>query len=256
MTSYKCECSATVPAGKNRCPACKAWVWRSATAKDESIAYDEILSADDFRIKTGLIDECLGGGVVIGDVILVGGTPGAGKSTLLLQTSEILAAQGEVNYIAAEEDLKAIKARGVRLGISGANLRFIPAMGGVADIGELLMTRKPKTIILDSLDGLVGHDHDSEIKTLEVIKKYTVMLQSVAIVISQVNKDEDFTGLMAKQHAVDVLLKMYPNEDVRTENGEPVRVLETIKNRHGRAYVEQHYEMGERGLDEINRVEE
>lgn len=242
-----------IPEGKHRCPKCRSWIWGAATASDETVAFEDIVSADDFRIQTGLIDECLGGGIVVGDVILIGGLPGAGKSTLLLQLSEIMGRAGEVLYIASEEDLKAIRARGNRLGIlPKGRLRFIPAMGGVADIGAILMTRKPKGIIIDSLDSLAGHDHDSEIKTLEIIKKYAVMLQAVAIVVSQVNKDADFTGLMAKQHAVDVLLTMMPDDDETSENGERIRIVETQKNRHGKAFVIQQFEMAEKGLVRVS----
>ena len=255
MTSHTvCKnlgCDAKIPAGKLRCPSCKCWVWvdEALTDGDGSVMYEDIASAEIHRISVGIMNDCFCGGIVRSDVALIAGLPGAGKSTLLLQTAESFCDVGTCMYIAAEEDLKAIKARGIRLGIeTRKRLRFIPAIGGVADIGELLMKHKPNAIILDSLDGLVSHDLDAEVKALEIIKKYCVTLQAPAIVISQVNKDSDYSGLMAKQHAVDVLLTLMPDEDLRTENKEPVRLLETIKNRNGRAFVRTWLQMTSTGL--------
>ena len=48
----------------------------------------EIITREMPRVSTGLseFDRVLGGGLVTGEVILIGGDPGVGKSTLLLQT--------------------------------------------------------------------------------------------------------------------------------------------------------------------------
>lgn len=255
MTSHTaCKnlgCDGRIPVGKLRCPSCKCWVWSAEDEKDGdgSVLYEDIASADIHRISVGIMNDCFCGGIVRSDIALIAGLPGAGKSTLLLQIAQSFCEVGECMYIAAEEDLQAIKARGIRLGITTrGRLRFIPAIGGVTDIGELLMKHKPKAIILDSLDGLTSHDLDAEVKALEIIKKYCVSLQAPAIVISQVNKDADYSGLMAKQHAVDVLLTLMPDEDLRTENQEPVRLLETVKNRNGRAFVRTWLQMTATGL--------
>ncbi len=183
------------------------------------------------------------------DLILLGGPPGCGKSTLVLQIAEVFCAQGECMYVAAEEDVKAIKARGVRLGIdTHRRLRFVPAMGGVANFGELLMRRRPQFIITDSIDALTGRDHEAELAMLDIMKKYAVELQAPFIVTSQVNKDGDYSGLMAKQHAVDVLLTFSTDDESRTESGEALRILETLKNRSGKAFTESFYEMTAKGL--------
>jgi predicted ATP-dependent serine protease len=152
-------------------------------------------------------------------------------------------------YVAAEEDVKAIKARGERLGINTRRrLRFVPAMGGVANFGELLMRRRPQFIITDSLDALTGRDHEAELAILDIMKKYAVELQAPFIVTSQVNKDGDYSGLMAKQHAVDVLLTFSTDDEERTGSGEALRVLETLKNRSGKAFTESFFEMTAKGL--------
>lgn len=245
-------CTHELPKDKFRCVSCGMWTPENdsgVNAGNGAVLFEDIQTEDLKRYKTGLLDDCLGGGIVVSMIALIAGTPGAGKSTLLLQVAEALCAYGLVIYIATEEDIKIIKMRGVRLKIKPrGKLMLIAAMGGVADIGALLMQHKPCAIILDSLDSLVGHDHEAEIKALEIIKKYAVSLQAVAIVISQVNKDADFTGLMGKQHAVDALLTLMPEDDLKGENGDAIRVAEVLKNRNGKAFISTMFEMTETGL--------
>lgn len=243
------RCEKKLPDGAHQCRNCKAWNWGQAFKVDESVLFEDVVSSDEDRIKTVFLDDNLGGGLVRTDVILLGGTPGAGKSTLLLQVADIFCAEGECVYVAGEEALKAIKARGVRLGIAPRRrLRLVNAMGGVADIGEVLANHKPAGVIIDSINALVGQDHEAEIKCLEVLKKYAVLLNSPVLVISQVNKDGDYSGLMAKQHAVDCLLTLMPDDDIETAGGERLRVVETLKNRSGPAFVRSFFEMTARGL--------
>lgn len=253
MATIKCYfCAAPLKPNMHRCHECKTWNWTQAAFKpgdDGSVLFEDVRSAEENRITTGLIDENVGGGLVDHAVILIGGLPGAGKSTMLLQLAgSFCQLKRPTMYIAAEEGLEAIKARGDRLGINTRGLlRFIPALGGIADIGGLLLHYKPGAIILDSLDGLVGHDSAQEIKCLEVLTKYAVGLKAPCLVVSQVNKDADYSGLMAKQHAVDCLLTMMPDESIKIGD-EPVRCIETLKNRHGRAFVRSFFEMTAAGL--------
>ena len=114
-------------------------------------------------------------------------------------------------------------------------------MGG-ADIGEDLIACKPAGFIVDSGNAVAGGDLNAEIRLLEVLKKFCVRLQAPALVISQVNAENDFSGLMAKRHAVDVLLRLTRGED-------ELRVLESNdKNRNGPTGIETALEMTEKGL--------
>jgi DNA repair protein RadA/Sms len=251
-------CGGKIAEGKYRCTSCGHWQFSHEYSSDGyhdeindgSVLFEDIQSSAIDRVSIGLLDDCLDGGLVRSDVVLIGGGPGAGKSTLMLQTAEAFCAYGETLYIAAEEDIKTIKARGERLGIkTHRQLRFLPALSGVANIGALLMARRPKFIIADSIDALSGNNDAEEILILTIIKKYCVELQAPAIIISQVNKGGDYAGLKEKQHAVDVLLTFDVDEDgERNDIGELPRVLETIKNRSGRAYRQSYFEMTGQGL--------
>lgn len=221
---------------------------------DGSVLLEDIDDAAIERVSIGLLDACLDGGIVRSDVILIGGGPGAGKSTLMLQTAAEFCKHGPCMYISAEEDVKAIKMRAKRLAVqTQRRLRLLPALSGVANIGAMLMAHRPKFIIADSLDALSGHNDDEEVMILTILKKYCVELQAPALVISQVNKAGDYGGLKAKQHAVDVLLTFDADPVERSapdDDGveEFIRVMETIKNRSGRAGIQQLFEMTKLGL--------
>jgi DNA repair protein RadA/Sms len=259
-------CGGRIPDGKTKCPTCGHWQFGDVSTtdggvpiphdikSDGSVLLEDISEAEIVRVDAGLLNTCLDGGLVRSDVVLIGGGPGAGKSTLMLQVAAELCNHGHVMYISAEEDVRAIKLRAKRLGVkTRRRLRLLPALSGVANIGAMLIGHRPNFIIADSLDSLSGRNADEEIVILTVIKKYCVELQAPALIISQINKAGDYAGLKAKQHAVDVLLtfdadtveKSEPDED---GNQEFIRIMQTIKNRSGRAGIEQLYEMTGLGL--------
>lgn len=238
------QCDYKIPLGKAKCPSCGHWNngLDPSCPNDESILLSEVKSAEDNRIKTGDWDYCFGGGIVRTSVTLLGGEPGAGKSTMLLQ---LLAAvhthtERESMYIATEEALPEIKLRADRLGIKSP-IRMVPAMSGVANIGIILETRKPIAIILDSLQGMIGVDDNAGVELLSTLKKFATTLEAPVIVISHVNKQGDYAGLMTYQHAVDALMTLSSDED-------GLRTLEVMKNRNGRAFIESNFEMTAEGL--------
>lgn len=250
-------CHHKYPGEKNRCPSCGHWSFTADVGPgnhdvktDGSVLFEDIDEAAIERLSTGIIDDCLGGGIIRTDVILIGGGPGAGKSTLVLQICEAFCKHGTVMYVAAEEDVKAIKLRGKRLDIkTHRRLRLLPALSGVANVGAMLWAHRPNFIIMDSIDSLSGRNADEEIVILTILKKFCVELQAPAIVISQINKAGDYAGLKAKQHAVDVLVTFDADPVERDpEGGDYIRIMETIKNRSGRAGVRQFFCMTPSGL--------
>ena len=113
-TIYVCQsCGSEEPRWFGRCPACEAWnslveevrkkeprrpsraSGAAAPAPAGAPADLGLMNASPLgRIETGLgeFDRVLGGGIVPGEVALLGGDPGIGKSTLLLQVAASLVA--------------------------------------------------------------------------------------------------------------------------------------------------------------------
>ena len=99
---YTCtECGGSSPKWQGQCPGCSAWNTLvetlaeaeprnrfSAAGKSATLQLlSEVRAKHTQPLPTGIgeFDRVLGGGLVAGQVVLIGGDPGVGKSTLLLQ---------------------------------------------------------------------------------------------------------------------------------------------------------------------------
>lgn len=207
------------------------------------------------RIQTGIVDHCFGGGIARTSVALLGGDPGAGKTTLCLQLSDVFASKfgKEVLYIANEQHAPELKETAERLRLKCPNkIRIVKAMGGVShDIGSLLLHYSPCLTILDSVTKWSGEDMNEAVIICQRLKDYTVRLNAPTIVINQVTKSGDHSGLNKMQHAVDSTMLF----DVLGENPEDPRRLHVRKNRNGPAPVSQYFEMTRLGLVGITENE-
>lgn len=204
---------------------------------DGTILLSNVVKNKILRIKTGPWDQVFGGnetegyGIVRASVILIGGAPGAGKSTLSLQLSDEICevTQREIIYIAAEEANEPIAVRASRLGLRNANrIRVVP-MGHSGDLSNILLTRRPSAIILDSLSG-IAKGINEEVEMAEALKDHAVELDAPVLIVDHVNKQEEFAGLMELQHVVDATVSLYPVYD-------QIREMRAVKNRHGAANV-------------------
>src|SRR4030095_8547371 len=126
-TAYLCaECGASALQWFGSCPSCgaagtlsetvveKAASHRYAGTGAASVALQDIHARELERIASGVaeLDRALGGGLVAGQVILLGGDPGIGKSTLLLQTLASLSQA--VLYVSGEESAEQVALRARR----------------------------------------------------------------------------------------------------------------------------------------------
>jgi DNA repair protein RadA/Sms len=249
--------------------------------EDGTISLNRVKSEDAIRIQCGPWDHMWGtttqldgssvSGIVQTSTTLIAGSPGAGKTTLLLGMSSNIAmtlkGEDETLYIAAEQALPEIRLTADRLDLDAMkyNLKsngdsrivMVSAMGGTANVGNILKRRKPRFVVLDSLQGLCGKDDAMQIEVCDIVKKYAVDLKAPIVMISQVTKDGVMAGLMTLQHHVDTTMTIFPDEELIVEVGrdaagkpmlEAVRIQEVMKNRFGRAFITQEYTMTERGL--------
>ena len=110
-TAYVCsDCGASALQWFGSCPSCGAAGTLSeqlAERKRPSFKIDPVVlssvdAKDLERIPTGMeeLDRALGGGLVGGQVVLLGGDPGIGKSTLLLQ---VVSGMDRALYVSGEE---------------------------------------------------------------------------------------------------------------------------------------------------------
>ena len=141
-TAFFCQsCGYESPKWVGKCPSCSEWntmveetVVKTAAkgqpfsrqrTENFPVLLTEIQETGTARIhlKDGELNRVLGGGLVLGEIILIGGDPGIGKSTLLLQMA--VKEQLKVLYVSGEESEQQIKMRAERLGISNPNCHLL-----------------------------------------------------------------------------------------------------------------------------------
>jgi len=198
----------------------------------------EIDSAPVEKVTTGPWDTVFGGGLARTGVYLLGGAPGAGKTTLLIQIAS--AFPGETLYITTEQSKEDLRDTWVRLKLIKP-FRVAPFLEVEDSLDGILEEYKPSLLVLDSLQGLCGDDPSGHNVACSLIKRHAVRNHCPAIVVSHITKDQMLAGRMTVQHMVDTTCMLYLSEEER--------ILTTLKNRYGPAFVEVAFSMGPRGLE-------
>jgi DNA repair protein RadA/Sms len=261
-STTKCSrCKEVISKSSYRCPSCLAWLINGhamapvqtdgGVDEDQTVLLSNVRDQKTKRYTTVLCDANLGGGLPTDAVVLLGGKAGAGKSTLALQLADMIAVAtaGEVLYIAAEESGAQIRSRSTRLNLKAPHLLRLSPMGADNDILEVMRSRKPKAVIIDSLPGFVSNPDDA-VTLCHNLKLLAVELDSPFIVIDHVNKQDDFAGLEKLQHEVDITITLFP-----TGEGE-LRSMVTLKNRYGKANEETLLEMTAEGLVPVEETDD
>lgn len=248
ITCIRCDS----PITGSQCRFCKAWqISKQPSKEDGSALLSEITSAEETRFNVGPFNFVWSGkkdrGIVSTSETLLGGIPGAGKTTLVLQLADLFAelTGKETGLISAEMNKEELRLYADRLELKRLNrIRIIPALSGTVEVGDIIRSRPFGLVIVDSLQGLVGEDDEASIGVCKIMKQYASEFKTPVIVISQVNKEGDFAGLMKLQHAVDTLMTIECDED-------GLRIIRVQKNRFGRAFIESTFQMIETGLHHI-----
>jgi len=250
------RCSDPLIAGGCMCRGCGYYNFGVGGAYNKPlIRLGDAISADLKRVRTGPWDPVFGNGKVGGDglvetsVVLIGAVPGCGKSTLALQACDrVIEDTGkEALFISSEQLVSEVKTYADRLQLKHTKkIVMIDTVGGYDELGNLEDIAKhvmPGIIILDSLPGLCGDNHDVAVEMCEVLKKeVSAKVKAPSIVVDHVTKAHEMAGLMGLQHSVDVLAIMDRNDDTQ------VRSIYTRKNRFGKAGEKIYLQMVERGL--------
>jgi len=246
------RCGEWFDEAKSQCPHCGAWNVDELVTNDTdgTILLSDVEEQEERTqyLKTGPWDVAFcktHEGIPTRSVTLLGGAPGAGKSTLSIQLCSAIGASlegpGEVFYIGAEEAKEDYKERAKRLKLPAMNrIRMYP-MGASGDLGAILLNRRPRAIVIDSLPGIAADAASAE-EITKNFKQYAVELDAPVIIIDHVTKDGDMAGFMAIQHHVDITMLMFP------EDGSEVRRLTVLKNRFGPANFDIFLMMTDKGL--------
>lgn len=228
-------------------------------AESRLVALNSIEPQGESRIGVGIseFNRVLGGGLVQGELVLIGGDPGIGKSTLILQAAGQLAAQGaEVVYVSGEESVQQIKLRADRLGIDSGNVRLmaetdLDTILGVADGVRpgLLVVDSIQTVMIDEIGsaaGSVSQVRESTGRIMQWAKSSNVP----TFIVGHVTKEGAIAGPRVLEHMVDAVLYL------EGERFHQYRILRAVKNRFGSTDEVGVFEMAGSGLQEVRNPSE
>lgn len=246
--SYACiECGYECSKWMGRCTQCNSWntlkkvesstiVSRPNTSKAEvkKISVDtNNKEAERLSTKFSEFDRVLGGGIVPGEVVVMGGHPGVGKTTLLLQLLSNLIDEGHsCVYVSAEESLEQISLHAKRVGIKNQldvicedDIDSIIATleEGKYDIAIIDSVQTVKTLDLKGLPGGIGQVRECASRITEIAKKKNVS----AFLISHITKSGNLAGPKVLEHIVDAVFYLDSSSSYN------IRLLRSLKNRFG-----------------------
>ena len=266
---YICnECGYRSPKWLCKCPGCNSWNTLEETIEtpQKTVAntaikttlnrpqkIGEITHSFESRFSTGIseLDRVLGGGIVTGELILVGGDPGIGKSTLLLQICENAGKTKKILYVSGEESAAQIKIRAERLGVKTDNLYLISETD-VETILQSITDTKPDIVIIDSIQTMHIEAISSASGSVPQVRETTNALMKLAksmnismFIVGHVTKDGSLAGPRVLEHMVDCVLYFEGDRQLS------FRILRAVKNRFGSTNEIGVFEMLDNGLKEV-----
>ena len=271
---YVCsECGASALQWFGLCPSCGAGNTLQETAaegKPSSHRYSGVIGAasersssaarpvrlsrietrDVERLPTGIgeLDRVLGGGLVSGQVVLIGGDPGIGKSTLFLQALAEIAPRHKTLYVSGEESAEQVALRASRLVLDAGDVELIAEIQ-LERIAAVLDASKPEVAVIDSIQTLYSEALTSAPGSVAQVRECAAQLTRHAkssgtalIIIGHVTKEGAIAGPRVLEHIVDTVL--YFEGDPHSS----FRLIRAIKNRFGAVNELGVFAMTEKGL--------
>lgn len=250
-----------------KCPECGSWdsfvelkqeqikvlkeLNSLSNTPSSAVCINDVVAENFTRISTddNELDLVLGGGLVVGSLVLIGGSPGVGKSTLLLKIASNLAKGGKkVLYVSGEESKSQIKLRADRLNANCENLFLLTELC-LEDILSELSKKDYEILIIDSIQTLYSNKIASAAGSITQVREITFELMRYSkannistFIIGHITKDGAIAGPRILEHMVDVVL--YFEGDANKE----IRILRGFKNRFGNISEVGIFEMTSKGL--------
>jgi DNA repair protein RadA/Sms len=265
-TAYVCsDCGASALQWFGTCPSCGAAGTLTETVTERGgrrmsgreaspVPLSAVETRDFERIPTGIgeLDRVLGGGLVAGQVVLIGGDPGIGKSTLLLQALAALAVSHNVLYITGEESAEQVALRARRLALDAGAVQLLAEIQ-LEKIAATLDARKPRIAVVDSIQTLWSEMLQSAPGSVAQVRECAAQLTrqakrsgSALFIIGHVTKEGAIAGPRVLEHIVDTVLYF---------EGDPhsaFRLVRAVKNRFGAVNELGVFAMTERGLRAVS----
>ncbi|HLU77152.1 MAG TPA: DNA repair protein RadA [Burkholderiales bacterium] len=264
-TAYVCtECGGQAPKWQGQCPHCSGWNTLvesvaeragghrySGLAKASALTpLSDIRAAQAPRMQTGVteFDRVLGGGLVQGQVALIGGDPGIGKSTLLLQALAAMSKQRKVIYVSGEESGEQVALRASRLQLETTNVGLLAEIQ-LEKISATLSAEQPDVAVVDSIQTLYSEALQSAPGSVAQVRECAAQLTRLAkqsgitlIFVGHVTKEGALAGPRVLEHIVDTVL--YFEGDTQSS----FRLVRAFKNRFGPVNELGVFAMTEKGL--------
>ena len=265
-TAYACsECGATALQWFGTCPSCGAAGTLSETLAEgrassrarpspATLALSELQPRTLARLATGLgeFDRALGGGVVPGQIALLGGDPGIGKSTLLLQAMACLGREGSVLYVTGEESADQVAMRARRLALEAGAMRLLAETQLERVLGAM-EAAAPRVAVIDSIQTLWSEALQSAPGSVAQVRECAAQLTRFAkrsgtalFLIGHVTKEGAIAGPRVLEHIVDTVL--YFEGDPQSS----FRLVRAVKNRFGAVNELGVFAMTESGLKGVS----
>jgi DNA repair protein RadA/Sms len=264
-TAYVCsECGATALQWFGTCPSCGAAGTLTETSTERggvrstrvaaaAVSLSEVQPKDQERLPTGIgeLDRALGGGLVTGQVALLGGDPGIGKSTLLLQALSTMA-DSSVLYLTGEESVDQVALRARRLGLETKGVR-IAAETQLERVLGALEAARPDIAVVDSIQTLWSETLQSAPGSVAQVRECAAQLTrfakragSALFLVGHVTKEGAIAGPRVLEHIVDTVL--YFEGDPHSS----FRLVRAVKNRFGAVNELGVFAMTETGLKGVS----
>ena len=272
-SAFFCQsCGYEAPKWLGKCPGCAEWntfieeqvvitkgnaqPFSKQKSNHDPIKINDIQPTDTSRfvLKDAELNRVLGGGIVKGEIILIGGDPGIGKSTLLLQMA--IKEQLHVLYVSGEESEQQIKMRAERIGIENSECRLLIETDAVQIVSHAEKTQ-PDLLIIDSIQTLFTPHIESAPGSVSQVRECTALLLRFAketdipvFLIGHITKEGTLAGPKVLEHMVDAVLQFEGDRNYF------YRLLRTVKNRFGSTNELGIYEMQGSGLRMVENPSE
>ncbi len=265
-TTYVCtDCGASSLQWFGACPSCGAAGTLTETAAHApdrpgarrlagtapgAVTLDAIEAREQERLSTGIgeLDRVLGGGLVAGQVVLIGGDPGIGKSTLLLQALAALGAAHRTLYVSGEESAEQVALRARRLALDARAVHLIAEIQ-LERIMAAIESQRPQVAVVDSIQTLWTEALQSAPGSVAQVRECAAQLARQAkkagtalFIIGHVTKEGAIAGPRVLEHIVDTVL--YFEGDQHSS----FRLVRAVKNRFGAVNEIGVFAMTDKGL--------